>query len=263
MILRRITKHVKEQNWFAVFLDFVIVVIGILIAFQITNFSDARREISELRQAEAALKNDLRRSYFNAKERMTLTDCRTEQLRGLSERLLEPGDTWAGTPMETTASWGERAIPPVLRSPSRLWGSRIWNAELSRGTFNRMDADQRAELDAVFEQSRSAELLQDQILTLQARLKVLSRATVLSRQDRLRYFDIVSEIDEQSVILEMIASQIAERIEGMDVTPDAETELRIRDSIESSRAARQAAYGPCVKPMELFFLDPVIDEIAE
>lgn len=44
MLLRRITKHVKDQNWFAVALDFFIVVAGILIAFQITNWSAARQD---------------------------------------------------------------------------------------------------------------------------------------------------------------------------------------------------------------------------
>ena len=44
MLLRRITKHVKDQNWFAVGLDFFIVVLGILIAFQITNWSETRSE---------------------------------------------------------------------------------------------------------------------------------------------------------------------------------------------------------------------------
>ena len=44
MILRRVTKHVKDQNWFAVCLDFFIVVVGILLAFQITNWSEARGE---------------------------------------------------------------------------------------------------------------------------------------------------------------------------------------------------------------------------
>ena len=44
MLLRRITKHVKGQNWFAVGLDFFIVVVGILIAFQITNWSETRSE---------------------------------------------------------------------------------------------------------------------------------------------------------------------------------------------------------------------------
>ena len=44
MLLRRITKHVKDQNWFAVFLDFFIVVAGILIAFQITEWNEGRQE---------------------------------------------------------------------------------------------------------------------------------------------------------------------------------------------------------------------------
>ncbi len=42
MLLRSISKHVKDQNWFAVFLDFFIVVAGILIAFQVTNWNEGR-----------------------------------------------------------------------------------------------------------------------------------------------------------------------------------------------------------------------------
>ncbi|MFT6732416.1 MAG: hypothetical protein ACJAS9_000596 [Polaribacter sp.] len=44
MLLRSVTKHVKDQNWFAVVLDFVMVVAGILIAFQITNWSAAQQD---------------------------------------------------------------------------------------------------------------------------------------------------------------------------------------------------------------------------
>jgi len=43
MRLRSHTKHIREQNWFAVALDFFIVVVGILIAFQITNWSESRQ----------------------------------------------------------------------------------------------------------------------------------------------------------------------------------------------------------------------------
>ena len=42
MILRRITKHVKDQNWFAVVLDFFIVVAGVFIGLQVSNWNDAR-----------------------------------------------------------------------------------------------------------------------------------------------------------------------------------------------------------------------------
>ena len=39
MILRRLTKHVKDQNWFAVGLDFVIVVAGVFLGIQIGNWN--------------------------------------------------------------------------------------------------------------------------------------------------------------------------------------------------------------------------------
>ena len=35
MRLRSLTKHIRDQNWFAVALDFFIVVVGILIAFNL------------------------------------------------------------------------------------------------------------------------------------------------------------------------------------------------------------------------------------
>jgi len=50
LLLRRISKHVKDQNWFAVGLDFFIVVVGILIAFQITNWSEARTDRAQEQQ---------------------------------------------------------------------------------------------------------------------------------------------------------------------------------------------------------------------
>ena len=39
MILRRITQHVKAQNWFAVGIDFFIVVVGVFIGIQVANWN--------------------------------------------------------------------------------------------------------------------------------------------------------------------------------------------------------------------------------
>lgn len=62
MLLRSITKHVKDQNWFAVALDFFIVVVGILIAFQITSWNESRttrqHEVKVLRDLAANLRTD-------------------------------------------------------------------------------------------------------------------------------------------------------------------------------------------------------------
>ncbi|MBI1393567.1 MAG: hypothetical protein GC152_12565 [Alphaproteobacteria bacterium] len=63
MILRRLTEHIRTQNWFAVALDFVIVVVGILIAFQITTWNEGRQDRRDeqryLAELAANLETDL------------------------------------------------------------------------------------------------------------------------------------------------------------------------------------------------------------
>ncbi|MCX7554750.1 DUF6090 family protein [Marinicella sp. S1101] len=44
MLLRRITQHVQNQNWFAVFIDFLIVVVGVFIGIQVANWNETRLE---------------------------------------------------------------------------------------------------------------------------------------------------------------------------------------------------------------------------
>lgn len=65
MILRRVIEHVKAQNWTAVALDFVIVVVGVFIGIQVSNWNAARGE----RAAEAgyleAMEQDVAYSIQN------------------------------------------------------------------------------------------------------------------------------------------------------------------------------------------------------
>ena len=44
MLLRRVIQHVRTQNWFAVGIDFVIVVVGVFIGIQVSNWNAARAE---------------------------------------------------------------------------------------------------------------------------------------------------------------------------------------------------------------------------
>jgi hypothetical protein len=44
MILRRVISHFRNQEWTAIALDFLIVVVGILLAFQITEWNEARKD---------------------------------------------------------------------------------------------------------------------------------------------------------------------------------------------------------------------------
>ena len=44
MLLRRIRQHVANENWFSVAVDFVIVVIGVYVGIEVSNWNEARQE---------------------------------------------------------------------------------------------------------------------------------------------------------------------------------------------------------------------------
>ncbi len=74
MLLRRVAQHVSEQNWFAVGIDFFIVVVGVFIGIQAANWNDVQedRRLGEYytERLKVDLTNDLASNrhlmaYFN------------------------------------------------------------------------------------------------------------------------------------------------------------------------------------------------------
>jgi hypothetical protein len=63
LLLRRITRHVERQNWFAVAIDLVIVVVGVFIGIQVSNWNDSlafeRREAVLMRELRDEVLNNL------------------------------------------------------------------------------------------------------------------------------------------------------------------------------------------------------------
>ena len=55
MIFRRIKAHIEKENWFAVGIDFVIVVIGVFIGIQVANWNAARIEAGLKTSVQARL----------------------------------------------------------------------------------------------------------------------------------------------------------------------------------------------------------------
>jgi hypothetical protein len=70
MRLRPLTKHIKDQNWFAVAIDFFIVVVGVFMGLQLGNWNDARATRMSERDFLARLHGDIvelqeRRAFYD------------------------------------------------------------------------------------------------------------------------------------------------------------------------------------------------------
>ncbi len=62
VLLRRISNHVNEQNWFAVGIDFVIVVVGVFIGIQVANWNAERAEFQRETDALVELRKEIEAS---------------------------------------------------------------------------------------------------------------------------------------------------------------------------------------------------------
>lgn len=59
MILRRIKAHIEKENWFAVGIDFLIVVVGVFIGLQVSNWNEARGEAAEYKLALERIESEI------------------------------------------------------------------------------------------------------------------------------------------------------------------------------------------------------------
>ena len=79
MIFRRIKAHVEKENWFAVGIDFFIVVIGVFLGIQIGNWNEARvssiQETEYLEQLRNEIATNAEMTRYRAQYVDRIVDC--------------------------------------------------------------------------------------------------------------------------------------------------------------------------------------------
>ena len=117
MILRRITQHVRDQNWTAIGIDFLIVVLGVFIGIQVSNWNQARVDRNLADRYATQLTDDLRSDLRDIE-----TGIANSQWRGavISELLRK-----AGLPLPDSVRNPDRYVPlhsstPELDLPAEL-----------------------------------------------------------------------------------------------------------------------------------------------
>ncbi len=115
MILRRVIEHVKTQHWTAIWIDLLIVILGVFIGIQVANWNEDRasrnaetrhlEEIAEDLRADIAIFEKIEKS---ALQRISAIDTILGETRGVSRpsRLkFSSGDIYdipAGTPIQSS-----------------------------------------------------------------------------------------------------------------------------------------------------------------
>ena len=90
MILRRVIAHFRKQEWTAIAIDFLIVVAGILLAFQITEWNEARREHARERDYLQRIAMELDHSIVEIEDSIRISKGREELGRFLMDATENP-----------------------------------------------------------------------------------------------------------------------------------------------------------------------------
>lgn len=70
MLLRRVIQHFRKQEWTAIAIDFVIVVVGVFIGVQAANWNEARADAARAHSYLERIKSDLEADLANYDNRM-------------------------------------------------------------------------------------------------------------------------------------------------------------------------------------------------
>ena len=123
MLLRRITKHVTDQNWFAVFIDFLIVVVGVFIGIQVSNWNAAQADKLLAQEYLQRLHSDLTSDQRSASTRAEFN----ASVVSYGAKALAFSESGAG---EQQVNW-----ETVL---AYFQASQVWHLSLSNATYVEM-----------------------------------------------------------------------------------------------------------------------------
>jgi len=92
MILRRITKHLETQNWFAVVLDLLIVVLGVFLGIQIGNWNEDRLDEVAYQKAHSRMISETKSNIRYAENLLNLASPVVEKFTRATNDLRECRD---------------------------------------------------------------------------------------------------------------------------------------------------------------------------
>ncbi|MFN0023869.1 MAG: hypothetical protein ACKVS5_08215, partial [Parvularculaceae bacterium] len=90
MILRRVIAHFRKQEWTAIAIDFVIVVVGVFIGIQVSNWNAGRADRVSERHYLAQLRQDLKLVQVEVRNQIEFEQFQSRLAREIASEIVEP-----------------------------------------------------------------------------------------------------------------------------------------------------------------------------
>ena len=176
MVIRRIRHHVETHNWFAVFIDLLIVVVGVFLGTQANNWNEGRIKRSEAADYRREIIEDLKSNELDLSSRAAYYGAAKSHAISALEALQAPGGK-LGTPFLIDAY---QASEVWLRPLTRIGYDEMVGNGLSSSVGDR---EVRSRLTAYYTQIRQFDVT---ALTLTSYRERLRRTLPYALQSEIR-----------------------------------------------------------------------------
>lgn len=143
MIVKRVSQSLKRQDWTMVFIEFALVVVGVLLAFQINDWGNARSEARARRDATERLLDESERDIAHVKEAIQFLDKVVKDLNFALDRVARgdwsPADEARMHEGFYTGRFMTAMVPPTS----------VYEDIVAAGSFNKIGSpEMRAKISA-------------------------------------------------------------------------------------------------------------------
>ncbi|GAB4524020.1 MAG: hypothetical protein Tsb0010_08020 [Parvularculaceae bacterium] len=247
MLLRRIIEHVKAQNWTAVALDFVIVVVGVFVALAVQERAENARDRSDVARMIEAMDGRVEDGLTTMARRIGQQSCNVQRLDELRRLLSQPGLDWPGAALGGGATNRpqifDRVYSPYLTSyPTDAYE----RARLGGALEYLSTAEQEFYINFFVSMSKLNRVVEIET-DLISEINLLSAPGFLDQEQRFEMMRAISRLDAINGIYWSQAYQSFDQARARGVKLSNELNRYLDESFERDRGR----FGDCVVRIEV------------
>lgn len=252
LMMRRLTDGEKGsiRHWA---MEFVVVVMGVLLALWLQQLGERQRALSDMQAAEAAIHDEVRTALESLIWRKAISKCHVDRIRLLKSMLVDGGDDWPGiteNALSLRFAGPPTVIPSVYSRPLDSFTTAAWTSALATGALAPMDRERFGRLVAIYDQIEALRRARDDETDAVSDMSALAFPLRITPELRAQMLESVYRVDRSRFAFGFIsAADFAQGMRQLGWNDMAEIDNWIRDDGAEAKAMG-FVFRDCVAKVE-------------
>ena len=211
-------------------MEFIVVVLGVLLALWAQAWFENRNRQTELRAVEKGMHEELAMNAVESVLGMSMIECHSRRTAEIRQVLLESGDNWPGISGDAIFEPGasRHGVPTVMSMSGTSMSLSNWEYLERSGLLREMSADQRQAYANAFELSAFIQVQYDTARLARDRLSNLVYPGTLTPELRAESLRALKDMDTAFQLWKRDHPRLIQAIKALDVRPTAQMDVTLK-----------------------------------